>query len=164
MGTGLETLPELKTALPNQGQPIFSRTLLFQELQRALQTGEQGQAGGGHLKTTGIGMYPTASLGFLAQAAPADQGGAPFGQQSLGDGHHSESLRSTTPFMARTGVDIGRISRTLHGQAAKGLGRIHQQPGPGLTRLQQRRHLRNRHHLAGVPEQMGEDNQSGVGG
>ena len=63
--------------------------------------------------------------------------------------------------MARAGVDVGGgggigVARFRQRQAAQALGPIHQQPGLAGVLPQHLGHRRDRHHLAGVPEQVGE--------
>ena len=107
-------------------------------------------------------MPGAAGIGLVAQAAPAHQGRAGLLQQPLRQGHAAQSLRPAAPLMTGEGIDVGGSGSLSHRHAAHGLGRIHQQPGLAGVIPQPLRHRLDRHHGAGVPEQMGEHHQAGV--
>ena len=75
-------------------------------------------------------------FGFVLQAAPADQGGLGFAQHALRKGDAPKPLRSTGPFMAGEGIDVGCGGSLGYGDLAHGLGGIHEQIGVAGMALQ----------------------------
>lgn len=159
----LEALPELATAGADQGEPLLGIAGALEQLQGGVQSGEQRDAGGGHFEAAGIAVEGASGGVLVAEAAPADQGGAGRLQQPFREHHGPEPLRTAAPFVAGAGVDVGGGGRLGHRNAAQGLGRVHQQPGPGRLLRQAGGHGADRHQLAGVPEQVGEHHQAGAG-
>ena len=160
LGNRLQTLPELLAALADLLQAGLGLAFGLQQLQRAVEAGEQGEAGRGHLKAAGIAVEGAAGGGFVAEAAPADQGGRAVGQQSLRQGHCPQTFGAAAPLVARAGVDVGGGGGLRHPNGAKGLGGIDQQPGLAAMGLEPLGHRGDRHQLAGVPEDVGERHQA----
>ena len=109
-------------------------------------------------------MEATAGLVFMAEAAPADQGGLGLYQYPLRQRHGPQTLGPAAPLVARAAVDIGGGGRFCHGDAAQGLGRIHQQVGVVGVAGQLVGHGGDGHQLARVPQQVGEHHQPGFWG
>ena len=162
-GERLQVLPELVTALANPLEAFRLAALCTEQLQGLPQSAEEGHTGGGDLKTSTIAVPAAAGTALLLKAAPADQGGLALIQEPLGEGDSPQALWAAAPLVPGEGVDVGCLRRFRNRETAHGLGRIHQEPGLLGMRLQVLGHRRNGHHGAGVPEQVGEDQESGSG-
>ena len=163
-GHRLELLPELVAEGRDGGVALLGAAFGFEQGEGAVEPGEQGDAGGGYLKAAAVGVEATAGLVFMAEAAPADQGGLGLHQHPLRQGHGPQTLGPTAPLVPRAAVDIGGCSRFCHRDAAQGLGRIHQQVGVVGVAGQLACHGGDGHQLARVPQQVGEHHQTGFGG
>ena len=96
------------------------------------------------------------SLGFISQAAPADQRGLGILKNPLRQRHAAEPFRAAGPLVAGEAVDVRRGGGGSHRDLAETLGCIHQQERVLGVLRKRIGHGSNRHHLAGVPEQMAE--------
>jgi len=163
-GDLLQPPPQALAAGLDAHEPLGGGAFGLQQLQGVAQAAAQGQAGRGHFKTAAVAVEAAGGAALMGQAAPADQGGLGLRQQPLRQGHPPQPLWPAAPFVAGEGIDVRGGGGLRHRQAAHRLGRIHQQPRPAGMAAQLLRHGWDWHHRAGVPEQMGEHHQAGVGG